>query len=116
MQINVSTRHGQLGQEARGKIIDKVGKLTRLEDRTSSVNVTVDVEHEDDPAVEIHVNVDRAHEFVATARTGTLWSSLDAAIEKIEEQLRRHKDRRKDHSKPGLKRAELAPTDLDENE
>lgn len=115
MQINVSTRHGQLGQDTKTKITDKVSKLTRLENHTSSVHVTVDVGHEDDPAVEINVNVDRAHEFVATAQAGTLWSSLDAAIEKIEEQLRRHKDKRKDHSKPGLKRAELAPTD-DDNE
>lgn len=114
MQVNVSTRHGQLSAETRDKIIDKVGKLTRLEDRTSSVSVTVDLEHDDDPIVELNVSVDRAHNFVATERAGTLWASVDGVIDKMQEQLRRHKDRRKDHSKPALKRAEVAPPEGDE--
>ncbi len=106
MQIKISTRHGHVSQETQEKVTDKVKKLTRLSVLISALNVTLDLAHEDDPIVEIIVNVDHHDEFVAKDQAGSLWASLDLCLDKISEQLRRYKDRLRDHAKPAHKRVE----------
>ena len=46
MQINISARHGHLSDATRGKITAKVEKLARLFERLTAIEVTVDLEHE----------------------------------------------------------------------
>lgn len=110
MQITISTRHGHVSQETQDKVTEKVKKLTRLNVLISSVGVMLDLAHEDDPLVEIKVTVDRHEEFVAKDQAGSLFASLDLCTDKVEEQLRRYKDRLRDHAKPGHKRVEPPET------
>ena len=49
MQINISARHGHLSDATRDKITAKVEKLARLFERLSAIEVTVDLEHEQNP-------------------------------------------------------------------
>jgi len=111
VQINISTRHGHISQETRSKIEEKVGKLTRLNDHISALGVTLDLEHPDDPKVELRVSVERAEEIVASDQAGTLWGSLDSVIHKAEQQLRKFKDKVKGQHHPGHRHTEVPPVD-----
>ncbi len=103
MQINISTRHGHLSAETQEKLSEKLAKLSRFHERISAVNATVDLEHPDSPLVELRVSVERAGEFVATDRSDVLVGALDAAIHKLEQQLRKHKEKITDRRHAGPK-------------
>ena len=93
MQINVSTRHGHLSSASQEKITRKVEKLARFFERLTSIEVTVDLEHEESPTVDLRVSAEHKHDFVATGHASTLSGSLDAAIGKLEQQLRKYKEK-----------------------
>ena len=93
VQIKISTRHGTLSEETRSKITTKVEKLTRIFDRLSEIAVTVDLEHRDDPTVDLKVSAEHKHDFVSTVREGELMSSVDQAVRKLEQQLRKYKQK-----------------------
>ncbi len=114
MQINISTRHGQLAQETKDKINSKLQRLVRFHERMTAVDVTVDLEHEDEAHVEIRVSVERAKRFVARTKGPELMGALDGAIHKLEEQLRRHKDKLVEHRSTG--RRTVLPQDDDEQQ
>ena len=114
MQINISTRHGQLAQETKDKINSKLQRLVRFHERMTAVDVTVDLEHEDEAHVEIRVSVERAKRFVARTKGPELMGALEGAIHKLEEQLRRHKDKLVEHRSTG--RRTVLPQDDDEQQ
>ena len=93
MQIRISTRHGRISDETQAKITSKVEKLTRFFERLMSIEVTVDLEHRDTPSVDLRVSAEHKHDFVATARSDELLASVDAVVEKMEQQLRKHKEK-----------------------
>ncbi len=93
MQIKISTRHGTLSDQTRAKITTKVEKLTRIFDRLSEIAVTVNLEHRDTPSVDLKVSAEHKHDFVATVRAGELMSSVDQVVHKLEQQLRKYKQK-----------------------
>ena len=93
MQIKVATRHGHLSAATQSKIIAKVGRLSRYFDRLTAIEVTVDLEHETTPIVDIRVDAEHKHDFVATEQSGDLWRSVDGAVQKLEQQLRKYKEK-----------------------
>ena len=101
MQINISTRHGHLSQASQDKISEKVGKLTRLFERLTSVEVVCDVENPDHPNVEICVSAELHDDFVAKTEAGNLMAAVDAALHKLEPQIRKFKEKLKGHRTPG---------------
>jgi putative sigma-54 modulation protein len=107
VQINISARHGHLSAETQDKIRDKLEKLRRLYDRVSAIAATVDLEHQESPSVELRLSVERNDDFVATEASTGVMAALDGAIHKIEQQLRKHKDKRRDRRSQGLGRVEV---------
>ena len=106
VQIKISTRHGHLSEVTQEKIHGKVEKLSRLFDRLTEIVVTVDLEHTDKPTVDLQVSAEHKHDFVATETSDELWASLDGAIHKIEQQLRRYKEKAVDRNRgPGARQA-----------
>ncbi len=97
MQINVSARHGQLSAAAQSKISAKVSRLKRYFDRLTALNVTVDLENPNLPSVEIVASAEHFHEMVSREHAGQLWRSVDGAVQKLEQQLRKHKEKVRDH-------------------
>ncbi len=93
MQINVSARHGQLSGATQSKITAKVSRLKRYFSRLTALNVTVDLENEALPAVEIIASAEHFHDMVAHEHSSQLWRSVDGAIQKLEQQLRKHKEK-----------------------
>jgi len=106
VQINISTRHGNLSAATQGKISEKAEKLRRLFDRVTAIDVTADLEHRESPIVELRVSVEHAEDFVATETSTSVAAALDGAIHKVEQQLRKYKDKRRDRRSQSLGRVE----------
>jgi putative sigma-54 modulation protein len=76
-----------------------------LFDRINAIEVTVDLEHLDKPTVEINVSAEHSHDFVATTQSTTVISALDLTIGKVEQQIRKHKEKVTEHKATGVKHA-----------
>lgn len=99
MQVNVSARHGSLSAYDQDLIREKSEKVRRLYDRVNSIQVTVDLQHQDKPHVEINVSAEHSEDFVSSADANTVLNALDSAIQKVEQQLRKHKEKLTGHHK-----------------
>jgi putative sigma-54 modulation protein len=106
VQVNVSARHGHLKAEDQTIIVEKVDKVRRLFDRINAIDVTVDLARLDRPSVEINVSAEHSPDFVSFAEASTVLSALDSAIGKVEQQVRKHKERVTEHKGPGHRHAE----------
>ena len=116
MQVKISARHGHLSADTQAKITEKVEKLRRLFDRVSAIEVTVDLEHRESPSVEVRLSVERTDDFVATGEAATIMAALDEVVHKIEQQLRKHKDKRRGHRTQKAGRVESPTTEETEAE
>jgi putative sigma-54 modulation protein len=103
VQVNVSARHGSLSSQDQDLIREKVEKIRRLFDRINSIQVTVDLQHLEQPHVEINASAEHAQDFVASAKATTVLSALDSSIQKIEQQIRKHKEKLTGHKGSGIK-------------
>jgi putative sigma-54 modulation protein len=111
MQISVSARHGSLQPGDQVIIEEKVAKLRRLFDKVNAIEVTIDLEHLDSPSVELIASAEHAGQFVAKSKASTVLAALDTVIPKVEQQLRRAKEKMTGHSATGLGHLEPSPTD-----
>lgn len=93
MQTKISVRHGQLSDATRAKIAAKVDKLHRVFERLTAIEVTVDLERKDSTTVELLVNAEHKHDFVATASAPELIAAVDVVLPKLEQQLRKYKEK-----------------------
>jgi putative sigma-54 modulation protein len=105
--INISTRHGHLSEATQAKITAKLEKMSRLFERLTAIDVTVDLEHKDSPTVDLRVSAEHKHDFVATEQNDELMAALDGAVHKIEQQLRKYKQKVQEHRGPGLRQQGL---------
>jgi putative sigma-54 modulation protein len=101
VQISISARHGHLSPETQDKIRSKVERLVRYYDRVTGIEVTVDWDHKDTVGVEVRVTAERADDFVASHQDATAMAALDVVVDKLEQQLRKHKEKRIDHHRTG---------------
>jgi putative sigma-54 modulation protein len=114
VQINISARHGHISDETQAKIKEKLEKLNRFQG-LSAIEATVDLEHRDAPNVDLKVSAKHKHDFVAVCESMELMAAIDDVIEKMEQQLRKYKQKVQDrHRSGGHKQAEAPePPDLD---
>lgn len=108
MQINISARHGEISDETQARIQEKVEKLRRLFDRVAAIDVKVDLGHEALPSVELRLSIERTDPVIASETASNVLTALDGALHKAEQQLRRYKERRRDHKAKGSKRMDTA--------
>ena len=106
MQINISARHGHLSPGTQEKITEKVEKLKRFNERMTAIQVTVDLEHRESPSVEVRVTAEHSEECVATADGDNALAALDVAVNRVEAQLRKNRDKQTGHRLPGHKHLE----------
>ncbi|HVA46396.1 MAG TPA: ribosome-associated translation inhibitor RaiA [Pirellulales bacterium] len=99
MQIRISTRHGRLSEATQAKISAKLERLPRLFERLTAIELTVDLEQKTAPAVDLRVSAEHKHDFVATEQAEELMASVDGCLHKVEQQLRKYKQRIQDHHK-----------------
>jgi putative sigma-54 modulation protein len=108
VQIKISARHGTISDETQEKITAKVEKLSRLFDRLTSIDITVNLERRDAPSVDLRVSAEHKHDFVATTQATELMAAIELAMRKLEQQLRKYKERIQDrHRSSGGREAEV---------
>jgi len=111
VQIRISTRHGSISDNTRARITAKVEKLARLFDRLSAIEVTIDLGHPDQRSVDLRVSAEHKHDFVATSQSEDLMGSIDQVTHKLEQQLRKYKEKiQARHRSPG-NRQQAVPDD-----
>ena len=125
MQIEISTRHGGLGSEQQSYLREKAEKLTKYFGRLMAIEVAVD-HGKHGWEVEILVSAEHKHDFVAKEMGSTPEAAMDVCVHKIEEQLRRYKEKVQHHkgdvthagpsprSFEQRPASDQTPTDLDE--
>ena len=100
MQVKISVRHGHLGEATQRTIRDKAEKLLHLFDRLTMIEITVDMRktEEERCRVEFVVHAEHKHDVaVAQESQPDLMAAVDLALNKIQGQLRRYKEKIQDH-------------------
>jgi putative sigma-54 modulation protein len=92
--MNISIRHGHVSEATQATIREKVEKLARLYER-STIELTIDMEHRDAPTVDLKLTAMK-HDFVATGQAENLLAAVDTVVDRMEQQLRKHKEKVQD--------------------
>ena len=96
METTVIVKNGQLPESVQDILRHKASKLPRFFDRTTLIQVIVDMRHAK-PKVEIIVSAEEVNDFFANDSGTNVVSAFDGALNKIEIQLKKHKEKRKGH-------------------
>jgi putative sigma-54 modulation protein len=95
MQVNITFRHLESTEALKTHARDKVEHIQRYVDRPSEAHVVLYVE-----SLEHHADINlKAGPFLlrGRAKSNDMYASIDAAAEKIERQLKKHKEKLKNH-------------------
>jgi putative sigma-54 modulation protein len=92
VQIEISTRQGDLSPEQYRHLHDKAEKLRKYFGRLMAIEVAV-AQGKQAWDVEILVSAEHKHDFVAREQGPTPESAMDQCVHKVESQLRRYKER-----------------------
>jgi putative sigma-54 modulation protein len=108
--VKISIRHGHLSETNQRTIREKAEKLLHYFERLTMIEVTVDLDGraggrppedrkviEDRCQVELVVQAEHKHDFVARESHQDVMAAVDMAVSKLEGQLRRYKEKIQDH-------------------
>jgi putative sigma-54 modulation protein len=93
VEIKVTARHGELSDAIQEQMKSKAAKLPKFFDRTTGIQILADLEHSGNPKVEIIVSAEETKDFFASATGTNVIVALDSTISKIEQQLKKHKEK-----------------------
>ncbi len=96
METTVIVKNGQLPESVQDILRHKASKLPRFFDRTTLIQVIVDMRHAQ-PNVEIIVSAEEVNDFFATDSGTNVVTAFDGALNNIEIKLKKHKEKRKGH-------------------
>lgn len=99
MQITVSGRHMGVSDEIKQYCMEKAERLSRFFDRIQQVEVVLDGKNGRHDA-EIIVHSEHTPPFVAQEAHDDLHAAVDLLMDKIERQLRDHKERLRNRKHP----------------
>ena len=96
MQIRVTARHVEVTEAVRDYIDVKAGKLERFYNRIQEIEVILDHESEQF-RTDMIARTDRKQTFVASETGPDTFALIDLVTEKLERQLKRHKEKQRTH-------------------
>ncbi len=96
MHIEITTRHGSLEPEQQTYLNEKAQKLLKYFGRLMAIEVEVD-RRKNDWLVEIFVSAEHKHDIIARETADTVQAAMDQCSHKVEQQLRRYKERIQHH-------------------
>jgi putative sigma-54 modulation protein len=108
MQVVVTGRHMGISEPLKAYCLEKAERLPRFLDRVQSIEVILDGKagvH----TVELIVHTAGADPFIATEQREDAYAAVDVAMDKIEEQLRRFKQKRRNRKHPPRAPDESSP-------
>lgn len=109
MQIQISTRHGHLSDASREKISARAEKLLRIFDRLTAIEIIIDLTDSNSPRVDAKVSAEHKHDFVAHDESDNLMGSVDAVVHRLEQQLRKYKEKVQERHRGGDSRRHESP-------
>lgn len=110
MQVKISTRHGHLSEASQQNISAKAERLLRIFDRITAIELTIDLEDSNAPSVDAKLSAEHKHDFVAHDRSANMMGSVDAVLHRLEQQLRKYKEKvQARHRHPDARRAGASP-------
>jgi putative sigma-54 modulation protein len=95
VQIEITARHGSLNSDQQGYLHAKAEKLRKYFGRLMAIEVEAD-HRKNGWLVEVFVSAEHRHDFVAREEAATPEAAMDQCVHKVEEQLRRYKERVQD--------------------
>lgn len=101
--IEFKGRHDHITERMQAHAAGKLGRLARYRDRLSRIEVVANHAHKN-PEVELIVHQRRGSPLVAKGKSTSFSSTIDLLVDKMESQLRRLKEKGKDH-KAGARKA-----------
>ena len=96
MQVAIACRHGRIASDVHGHINQKCEKLLTYFERVTAIQVTVDYE-KDRVKVEILVDAEHRHNFVARGLSDEVIPAFDQTLHKMEQQIKKYKQKIQDH-------------------
>jgi len=96
VHVAITCKHGQLGANQQEYITRKSEKLLTFFERVTAINVTVTFEN-GRVRVEILVDAEHKHDFVADGGGDDVIPTFDATLHKMEQQIRKYKEKIQDH-------------------
>jgi putative sigma-54 modulation protein len=103
VQVAITCKHGQLGANQQEYISRKSEKLLTYFERVTAINVTITFES-NRVRVEILVDAEHKHNFVANDLGDDVSPTFDATMHKMEQQIRKYKEKIQDHHRRDLPR------------
>jgi putative sigma-54 modulation protein len=111
VEIKISARHGHLNDATQQFIREKAQKLLHIFGRLTMIEVTVDLKDDLNKVVEFLVSAEHKHDFVARETNTDVLAAVDLVMAKLEQQLRRYKEKIQDHRRrPSTGQAAGAPS------
>lgn len=107
MQITVSGRHMGVSDALKEYCEQKAGRLSRFYDRIQSIELILDGQ-EGHHFAEVIVHSDGTPPFVASEEQQDAFAAIDLLMDKVERQIRRHKDRLRNRKHPPRTGSEAA--------
>ncbi|GAB4144780.1 MAG: hypothetical protein Tsb009_16650 [Planctomycetaceae bacterium] len=96
MQVAITCRHGKINEDVREQIRRKSEKLLTYFERVTEIDVTVDFQ-KDRVRVEMLVDTEHKHNFVAHDEGEDVLSTFDRTLHKMEQQIKKYKEKLQDH-------------------
>lgn len=96
MQIAISTRHGRLEPSQQTYLREKGEKLQKYFARLMAIEVEAD-QRKNGWQIAVFVSAEHKHDFVAREEAATPEAAMDQCVHKVEQQLRRYKERVQEH-------------------
>ncbi len=99
MLITVAARHGHLNDTHQQEIREKANKLLHYFERITMIQVIVDLANPISKKVEIMVDAEHKHDFVASDEHEDVMVAMDLTMHRIQHQIQRYKERVQNHHK-----------------
>ncbi len=101
MLFTISGKHLEISQDIRNHAEDKVSKLPKYYDSINQVEVIIEAGKGANTTVEVIARAEHSKVFVGKEAGEDVYRCIDLAVHKIEEQLRRRKEKERDNKHKG---------------
>ena len=101
MLFTITGKHVNITDAMKVYAQEKTSKLPRYYDSINHVEVIIDGGEGGKMSVEVIARAEHSKVFVGTEIGGDAYGCIDAAVHKLEQQLRRAKGKERDNKRPG---------------
>lgn len=108
MEITITARHMEVTEAMKDHARKRIEKLPRFYDRIQKVQLTMSVEQKNRQIAELVVSVPHGNDIVVSETAEDMYSALDLMMSRTERQLRKHKEKLKEHPRGKKPIAEAA--------